>query len=298
MAELDPRAIQAALSAPFAPEDLEWRIQTALKDKLRGLAVPYVTNRAIQSRLDDVVGPENWRNEYQPWHSSGKKAAQICGISLYFEGRGWITKWDGAEDSDIEPIKGGLSDSMKRAAVHWGIGRVLYNLDTVWVDIEARGNSFVIKDSERPRLNRAYIKMLDDLHLLPAAPTGAQAQLTPTPPKEKESGGKSPSESPAQKPNQPPAGRGAAPQDSPKTPEYEYVVQLATVQRGMSSISTALTLISASGKKKQVYAQGARDDLIPGVMLRNVKLTQRQQDTVVFYMLESYEIMAPVCTAA
>mgnify|MGYP002508284444 CR=1 FL=1 len=32
-----------------------------------------------------------------------------------------------------EPIKGGLSDSMKRAAVQWGIGRVLYNMEPVLV---------------------------------------------------------------------------------------------------------------------------------------------------------------------
>lgn len=49
---------------------------------------------------------------------------------------------DGAEDSDIEPIKGGLSDSMKRAANQWGIGRVLYSMDTVWVNVEKKGKSF------------------------------------------------------------------------------------------------------------------------------------------------------------
>ena len=56
----------------------------------------------------------------KPWHSNGKKEAQLCGIAIFFEGRGFITKWDGAEDSDIEAVKGGLSDSMKRAAVQWG----------------------------------------------------------------------------------------------------------------------------------------------------------------------------------
>ena len=87
---------------------------------MRGMAVPYVTNRAIQNRLDEVCGPENWYNEFKPWHSNGKKDSQLCGIAIHFEGKGFITKWDGAEDSDIEPIKGGLSDSMKRAAYQWG----------------------------------------------------------------------------------------------------------------------------------------------------------------------------------
>lgn len=129
MAQLNPKEMQQALAKPFAPEDLEWRLQNTTEEKMRGLAVPYVTNRAIQNRLDEVCGPENWYNDFKPWHSNGKKEAQLCGIAIYFEGRGFITKWDGAEDSDIESVKGGLSDSMKRAAVQWGIGRVLYDLN-------------------------------------------------------------------------------------------------------------------------------------------------------------------------
>lgn len=108
-----------------------------------------------------------------------KKDSQLCGIAIHFEGKGFITKWDGAEDSDIEPIKGGLSDSMKRAAYQWGIGRVLYSLDTVWVDIERRGKSYVIKDSERRKLDNAYLSTLESLGLEPAKACGIQSLLTP-----------------------------------------------------------------------------------------------------------------------
>ena len=78
----DSERIKSALSKPFAPEDLEWRLQQTFEDKGRGLAVAYVTNRAIQDRLDDVVGPENWHNEFKPWHGNGKKESQICGIQM------------------------------------------------------------------------------------------------------------------------------------------------------------------------------------------------------------------------
>lgn len=73
MAQKTTAEIQAALALPFAPEDLEWRLQKAFEDKMRGIAVPYVTNRAIQNRLDDVVGAENWYNDYKPWHGTGKR---------------------------------------------------------------------------------------------------------------------------------------------------------------------------------------------------------------------------------
>ena len=73
MAQLNPKEMQQALALPFAPEDLEWRLQNTTEEKMRGLAVPYVTNRAIQNRLDEVCGPENWYNDFKPWHSNGEK---------------------------------------------------------------------------------------------------------------------------------------------------------------------------------------------------------------------------------
>lgn len=228
MTEKDTREMQAALAKPFAPEDLEWRLQNTIEESMRGMAVPYVTNRAIQNRLDEVCGPENWYNEFKPWHSNGKKDAQLCGIAIYFEGKGFITKWDGAEDSDIEPIKGGLSDSMKRAAYQWGIGRVLYSLDTVWVDIERRGRSYIIKASERKKLDDAYLNALKKLGLEPAAASGIQSLLMP----------------------------------------------------------------KTAPEKKQTYAyvRGVRPELTPGTQLSHVRLTTRKQDTVVFCVLESYEV--------
>ena len=71
-------------------------------------------------RLDKVLGPENWSDDYKS--IDGKTC---CTLSLYIDGR-WIAKSDGAGDTSIEGEKGGFSDSFKRAAVKWGIGRYLY----------------------------------------------------------------------------------------------------------------------------------------------------------------------------
>ena len=320
------REMQAALAKPFAPEDLEWRLQVTVEERKCGMAVPYVTNRAIQNRLDEVCGPENWYNEYKPWHSNGKKDAQLCGIAIYFEGKGFITKWDGAEDSDIEPIKGGLSDSMKRAAYQWGIGRVLYSLDTVWVDIERRGKTYVIKDSERQKLDNAYLRALSDLGLEPAKACGIQSLLTPKTASEQESG--SGKKAPDQKAPQP---KGSAAQPTAKTQEHPpaaptqqapppvhsesaergehsgktvsfggatqiapaielYTVLGAKVQGGMSGSNTLVNLETPEKKQLYAYVRGARPELVSGVQLSHVKLTTRKQDTVIFYVLETYEV--------
>lgn len=133
--------VMQQLKNPFHPDDIEWRVGSTTGDKTKGLALAYVTNRAIQNRLDEVFGVFGWRNEYKEW----KGTSQLCGISVKFEGE-WITKWDGADDSATEAVKGGLSDSMKRAAYQWGIGRYLYKLPQKWVKLKPAGKSYAIDE--------------------------------------------------------------------------------------------------------------------------------------------------------
>jgi len=136
----------------FAPDEIEFRVGATNKEKNKGLALPYVTNRAIQNRLDDVFGPLGWKNEFKEWRDK----AQICGISVWDEEkREWVTKWDGADNSDFEATKGGLSDAMKRAAYHWGIGRYLYKFPVQWVKIKPQGKSFAM--SETPKIPDEFL---------------------------------------------------------------------------------------------------------------------------------------------
>ena len=131
--------IMNRLKEPFEPSEIEWRVGATTQSKDKGMALAYVTNRAIQNRLDDVFGCFGWKNEYREWRGN----SQLCGISVLHNGE-WITKWDGADDSQTEATKGGLSDAMKRAAYQWGIGRYLYNLPVAWVPIKQAGKSYVI----------------------------------------------------------------------------------------------------------------------------------------------------------
>jgi len=141
------------LHKPFIFKDVERKIQVTIQEKTTGLAVPYLNSRAIQTRLDDVLGATNWKNTYSPWQDN----AQICGLSIYdTERKEWITKWDGAENTDIEPVKGGLSDSFKRTTCLWGIGRYLYEIGGVWVEVIQRGKSKVIRDDQYSKLYAEY----------------------------------------------------------------------------------------------------------------------------------------------
>ena len=127
------------LMKPFKEDDIEWRIQQSGKqgDKVWAMCLAYVTNRAIMERLDDVFGVFGWKNEFLPTpHNDGV----MCGISVKHDGE-WITKYDGAQNTDIEAVKGGLSSAMKRTAVQFGIGRYLYNLDAGFVQVVEKGTA-------------------------------------------------------------------------------------------------------------------------------------------------------------
>lgn len=116
----------AKLDEPFYPKDIEWRVQQCgiSNNKPWCMVLAYVTNRAIQQRLDEVCGKENWQNDYHPAPDGGV----MCSIKIKINGE-WITKKDGAENTQIEAVKGGISGAMKRAGVQWGIGRYLYDLE-------------------------------------------------------------------------------------------------------------------------------------------------------------------------
>lgn len=131
------------LTAPFPQEAVSWRAQTVTKDGTKAMALAYIDARDVMNRLDEVCSPAGWQCKYS--HANGKTVCDI-GIRVFGpppikDGLGsweWVWKADGAGDSDIEAEKGALSDAFKRAAVRWGIGRYLYNMEAVWVPCESR----------------------------------------------------------------------------------------------------------------------------------------------------------------
>lgn len=251
--------IKEELSAPFLDADVEWRIQHTTQDKSRGLAVPYLQSRAIQSRLDDVVGPYNWKSEYKPWHpvSSSNKttASQLCGLAIFCSERNeWVQKWDGAENTDIEPVKGGISDSFKRAAVLWGIGRYLYSIGGAWVALEMKGKTPVISASGMQQLNNHYNQKLK----LPAS------NVTPLPVQQ------------------------SAPTSNPG---FDYSVYSAEPRQFATGTGMALVLTSWDGKNNvEAFVQRADNKLYPGTCLKNVKLTAQKNGQYSFNTMDAYEV--------
>jgi hypothetical protein len=158
--------ILAALAAPFPPETISWRVGSTTKDKARGLALAYIDARDVQDRLNQVCGIY-----WQCRHSDvgGGKLACDIGIKVWHETPSsgeWIWRGDGAGETEVKTEgptreqqidmaqKGAFSDAFKRAGVRWGIARYLYDLDSPWVALERKGNSYVIAATELPKLRR------------------------------------------------------------------------------------------------------------------------------------------------
>ena len=117
------KEISEKLKEKFSESDIEYRVGATNTDRTMGLALAYVSARAIQSRLDEVLGMENWKVSYREI-----QGGFLCTLSIRKNSNSeWIEKEDGASVTDFESVKGGISNAFKRVASSgFGIGRYLY----------------------------------------------------------------------------------------------------------------------------------------------------------------------------
>ena len=118
----------------------------------------YQDARCAMTVLDETVGPENWQRDHKDL-----KGNLFCGIGIKC-GDEWIWKWDCGTESYTEKEKGESSDSMKRAAVNWGIGRELYTAPFVFISgVTQKGDNgrYEITDEGKKKINGAFVSEID-----------------------------------------------------------------------------------------------------------------------------------------
>jgi hypothetical protein len=129
MNQTEVNEVAQLLKAPFPLSDIEFRAGAISEAKKKVQALAYVTARGIMNRLDEVFGITGWYDSYEVMVSGVK-----CKLTVQV-GENWITKEDAAPFTSYDPLKGGFSDALKRAAVKFGIGRYLYDLPEQWVQV-------------------------------------------------------------------------------------------------------------------------------------------------------------------
>lgn len=125
------KRIEEELRKPFSIEELEWVVSSTWANGSKGIIAPYMSARAVMNRLDSVFGINGWSVSYMIANELGV----ICNLKVKVSDE-WVEKQDGSGFTKVEPLKGGISGALKRAANCLGIGRYLYKLPTVFVDLD------------------------------------------------------------------------------------------------------------------------------------------------------------------
>ena len=285
-----------ALGQPFPYSDVHWRMQYVDPNTSEGFAVPYLDARAIADRFDNVIGQGNWNDSYETWHTytettteRGKETvreiqSQLCTIYVYNEERKeWLGKTDGAENTDIESIKGGLSDSFKRAAVKWNVGRYMYKMNTIWIKAKKRGKSYVVDPNEEPTLKAEYYKVVekifgaDMVKKLEEEDSGSDNKQKHTDKATDKSYGKK-------------SQQGQQKQQPEKLPEV-YEITNILVEGDGNKKRSKLELTRGNGRST-VFMNGADPQLKVGSRIKNIKGRTGENIYGKFSVLESYELAA------
>ena len=128
--------ISRQLREPFDPREVDFRAQGRASEQTgKAQVVAYIDARAVQDRLDAVVGVGGWSFGWEPLVIE-KGEVMVAKGTLTIHG---VAKADAGSASNFEQSLGAVSHCFKRAAVHWGIGRYLYGLPMSWVAVEKNG---------------------------------------------------------------------------------------------------------------------------------------------------------------
>lgn len=120
--------ILTKLKEPFHPGQIYWKPGSLNDEGSKALALAYADLIAYQNRLDEVCGME-WSVTYTPW---GDRI--VCHLTVHSVTRSSTGEQNG--DDSPEAV------SFRRACAMFGLGRYLYNLPSLWVEYDDRGQSF------------------------------------------------------------------------------------------------------------------------------------------------------------
>lgn len=138
MPERSSQEIADLLAAPFSADEIKWK-PGAISGH-RALALAYIDARHVMDRLDEVVGLGNWQTKYRE-----TATGVVCQLSVRIGGE-WIVQEDfggfSEQSDDGDRCKAAFSDALKRAAVHFHIGRYLYRLPSQWCDYDPARRTF------------------------------------------------------------------------------------------------------------------------------------------------------------
>lgn len=161
----------------------KWRVQAANKERTKVQLTAYIDARQVQDILDEHC-EHGWSNSFEEI-----AGGIFCSITIYGPNGETYTRSDAgsrieadSQDQMFEQgFKASASDAFKRSAVHFGVGRFLYDQPKVWLPCNERKQPLdergqVIWDlSEYMANKKATTKK-------PLSPQSTKVDSAPTPP--------------------------------------------------------------------------------------------------------------------
>jgi hypothetical protein len=130
-------AVAAELAKPFPPASI--KVKPGKVSGSRAMVLFFINARDVMDRFDQVVGAQNWEFAWDQ--------LEVATISV----KGYITVYGdpvrvksdvGEAEKEDEVWKSAVSDALKRTAVHWGVGRFLYEMGSIWWDFDPQSKKF------------------------------------------------------------------------------------------------------------------------------------------------------------
>jgi hypothetical protein len=140
------------LRYPFDIKYISWKINNYSADKKKALITFHIDARAVQHRLNNVLGVDGWSFNYT---ELSKDNGVHGSLTLYFplekpdengcEVRNVVREDVGYASSSEknEWYKDAVSDALKRCAVHFGVGHFLYALPHLWITLDEPGQKYL-----------------------------------------------------------------------------------------------------------------------------------------------------------
>ena len=147
MTAQEQQAILAQLEAPFAAEEIKWRVTHTTRDRKKGAVLPYVDQRAYTDRLNRVLTPSGWTREYLVTTVSNicrvadrdrtiqtGKVLVTCIVTIPGVG---VHTGSGEEWADNEnAMTSAEAQAFKRGCSCFGLGRYFYDFEEQWVELD------------------------------------------------------------------------------------------------------------------------------------------------------------------
>jgi hypothetical protein len=138
----------ALLEVPFDSSVIEWRVTNTSKGngRPRGQVIPYADPRAYTDRLNALFTPAGWTRTYAVSTSANfqrsrdqKTTAKVfvtCALTIFGIGSHSATGEQWTDDDNAGTSA--EAQAFKRASSCFGLGRYLYSLSGIWVDLDDR----------------------------------------------------------------------------------------------------------------------------------------------------------------